>query len=667
MSSNALSARVAALVDEGRLHEAQSLCLAQFRRHHDDPEAWAVLARVNERLGEMEEVERCWREVLRLRPADRDAHYSIGVVCFHQDRLDEARAAFEQVLASTPSYAPAQLNLALVHMRQGQLRLGELLLRRAIRENPVWPEAYSNLGSVLWQLGVFDEAERSYRRAIELRPEYTVAYNNLAAFVSSRGRLTEAAQLYGRALSIRDDLLDAHYNLGVVLLQMGRAPEAVTAFRNVLSRNPAFSMAHSSLLYALNNAPDCMADMLAAEHQAWAARHEPKSVALPNYQNLQDPGRRLRVGYISADFRMHSVAFFLIPFFAEHDPTLFDVICYANVVQPDVMSGQLRRLASGWREIYGRPDDEVVDLIRSDGVDILVDLSGHTAGNRLGVFARRAAPVQVTYLGYPNTTGLESMDYRLTDAWADPEGCTEGYHTETLVRIPGGFLCYQPPACAPEVAPIPEVGVGHVTFGSFNAVPKIGQCVVAAWATLLNAIPSATLLLKNRSFSSAVARARYRALFGQHGIDPERVELISAAPTLEGHLGIYGRVDVGLDTFPYNGTTTTCEALWMGVPVVTVEGEVHAGRVGCSILSQVGLEELIARDVEGYVAIAVGLARDRERRLMLREGLRGRMRNSSLMDGEGFARRLEGCYRWMWRKWCDEVVGSALGPGGSDV
>jgi predicted O-linked N-acetylglucosamine transferase (SPINDLY family) len=378
----------------------------------------------------------------------------------------------------------------------------------------------------------------------------------------------------------------------------------------------------------------------------------PRASGEPPHPNHPDPERRLRVGYVSPDFREHSVSAFLDPVIAGHDRRWFEVFCYAEVVRPDDTTARFRGLSDGWCSTLGMTDGAVAGRIRDDGIDILVDLAGHTAGNRLRVFAERPAPVQVTWLGYPNTTGLSAMDYRLSDAVADPAGEADALHSETLVRLANGFLCFAPPADAPEVGETPALATGQVTFGSFNNLAKVTPDVVEAWADILNRIPNSRLVLKSRPLADEKTRERYLEMFGAHGVDPGRVELCSWIASKSGHLGAYERLDIGLDPFPYNGTTTTCEALWMGVPVVTLGGDRHAGRVGASILARVGLAGLVAETKADYVEQAVALAGDLDRLSALRGGLRSRMEKSPLCDAGGFARDIEAAYREMWRRVC---------------
>ncbi len=316
------------------------------------------------------------------------------------------------------------------------------------------------------------------------------------------------------------------------------------------------------------------------------------------------------------------------------------------------MTRELQRITDGWCSTVGKTDLEIARTIRADAIDVLVDLAGHTGSNRLRVFGCRPAPVQVTYLGYPDTTGLRSMDYRLTDAWADPPG-GESYHTEELVRLPGGFLCYSPAPGSPPVSEPPFLASGDITFGSFNNLAKLSPELLETWAAILKEVPGSRLLLKSKGFLGPGVRERYRRMLAVHGVDPARLELIPWSLTLEHHLMAYSRVDIALDTFPYNGATTSCEALWMGVPVITLRGQSHAGRVGTSLLQSLGMPELIAGNGAQYVTLATGLVRDRERLAGLRRGLRKRMAGSALCDARRLCREVEAAFRAMWRRWCE--------------
>ncbi len=428
---------------------------------------------------------------------------------------------------------------------------------------------------------------------------------------------------------------------------------AIASYRNALAIQPDYPTAYSNLLLALNYLPGKSQVELfqtALKFESTLADDAPQSQR--SFRNSREKDRVLRIGYVSPDFRMHSVAHFTRQLIGAHNRDQVEVFCYANVIKQDEITNELQMQADHWLSIVGMTDEDVADRIREQSIDILVDLAGHTADNRLAVFARKPAPVQATWLGYPATTGLAEMDYRLTDAIADPPGDADRWYTEKLIRLPHGFLCYQTDESHPPVAACPRLEQGHITFGSFNSLPKITPDVVRIWSRILKAIPDARLILKAKAFAYAPTRARYLQEFHQQGIAPDRLDLLGLIPGRGNHLSTYSRIDIGLDSFPYNGTTTTCEALWMGVPVICLCGDRHAGRVGASIMYQVNLPELVADSEDDYFDLACSLAADRQRLAVLRETLRAKMRASRLMDTEQFSRSLEKAYRDMWETWC---------------
>jgi predicted O-linked N-acetylglucosamine transferase (SPINDLY family) len=497
----------------------------------------------------------------------------------------------------------------------------------------------------------YDESASASRHAIELKPDYAGAYNNLGASLQALGRFEESVSALRRAIELKPDLAWAHNNLGVALLNLNRLDEADAAYRSAIHLKPGFAEADSNRLMCLNYLPDASGEALLPEHRAWDQRHASGFATLP-HANSRDPERRLRIGYVSGDLRRHSVAYSLIDVLTAHNGSDFEVFCYSTSATVDGMTERLRGASDHWRGLAGVSDDDAAAMVRDDAIDILIDLSGHTAGNRLLLFARKPAPVQVNWMGYPNTTGMAAMDYRLVDPITDPPGIAEAWASEALVRLQGGFLCYAPPPEAPEVAPPPSLASGAITFGSFNNPPKLSDPTIETWAGVLRRVPTARLLLKGRPFIDSAARALMQARFAGHGIGPERLILLGWTAGVGSHLEAYGQIDIGLDPFPYNGTTTTCEALWMGVPVVTLLGERHVARVGASLLSRVGLQDLIAEDPGQYIEIAAGLAQDSARLASLRQGLRHRVKARSLGDGLQFTPTLEAALRQMWRRWC---------------
>ena len=603
------------------------------------------------RAGRLEEAEALYRQVLAEDPGNADALHLAGVLAFQTGRPAEGLARIEAAIRIHPRVAPYHNNLGIILTRLGQPEQARECFQRALALDPGYAEAHNNLGDVLHGQGQLEQAAASYREALRLKPDYAEAHNNLGNALMEAGRPEEALEHLGRALELRPGWAEAHNNRGNACLKLAWLEEAMACYRRALELDPDCRAAHSALLYCLNCDPACEPEAVFAEHRRWGARYAAHSAG-PPYGNEPRPERRLRLGYLSPDFRAHSVAWFFEPVLAAHDRGDFEVLCYSKTVRPDAVTERLRRLADGWRDISRLSDEAAAQLVRADGVDILVDLAGHTAGNGLPVMARRPAPVQVTWLGYPNTTGLDAIDYRITDAVADPPGLTGGWHSEELVRLPGCFLCYQPPPGAPEPGALPARKNGYVTFGSFNSLLKVTRPALAAWAALLRAVPGSRLVLKSRPLAHRAARERVMAVLAAEGIGAERVELLGHAAESAEHLACYQRLDVALDTFPYHGTTTTCEALWMGVPVVVLEGRAHAARVGVSLLNSLGLSDWAVRSWEEYQALAARRAEDLDGLARLRTGLRARMRASPLLDARAFTRNLEDAYRRMWRRWC---------------
>ena len=644
--------------------------------------------------GRYQEACRSYRKGLELAPQVAAAHNNLGASLRHLGRDDEAVACFEQALAIDADLADAHVNLADVqrsrglvesaieHLRtaarvdagsvQARRALGQLLLdagrgadalacfREIAVIEPTSARAHYELGNALMADGRVDEAIDRFSQAVQLDGRDANAHVNLGYALSEARRYEEAGQCFSRALELDPELVEAHNNLGGILQMQGRLRPAMQAYERALGIAPNQFYVRSNYLTCLNYHEEADPTEVFAAHRDWAER---LAATLPAAERPApanpDPERALRIGYVSADFRFHSVAFFMSALLEAHDRDRVETFCYANVPEPDSNTERLIALADHWRDVAPLDDDEMAALIRRDSIDVLVDLSGHTVGNRLAVFARRPAPIQVTYLGYPNTTGLTAMDYRLTDEITDPEGGSEHLHSEQPIRLPNGFLCYQPLPTAPDVrAREPD---RPITFASFNELLKITPPMVAAWCRILERTPGSRLLVKGTTLADEGTRRRVAERFVEHGIQEGRLELIGRTPTLESHLELYNRVDIGLDTYPYNGTTTTCEALWMGVPVVSLAGHVHASRVGLSLLKKVGLDDLVTDDIDAYVDIAAELAADAGRRRELRAELRDRMAASRLMDAEGFTRDLENVFRQMWRRVCADAAAGEPG------
>ena len=554
---------------------------------------------------------------------------------------------------STQRRLEETLETAAALHRGGDLESAESAYRVVLELVPDHPDALHLLGTIAHQRRDEEQAVELITRAIAQRPDTAIYHNSLGAALERLLRLSESIDHYRRAIALDPSYAEAWTNLGIALQRQSRLAGAAAAYRHALEVDPGNRSTHSHLLFCLSHTSDCDPETFAREHSRWAERHADGRAPVGDFQGREfDPDRRLRIGYVLPDFRHHPVASFIEPLLEAHDRDAFEVVCYADVARPDEVTKRLRSLADRWVDSRDRSDDEFAGQVYVDEIDILVDLAGHTRDHRLLAFARRPAPVQATYLGYANTTGLAAIDYRITDAWADPPGMTEHLHSEELARLPHGFLCYGPPPYAPPSPERPRREPGRVVFGSFNKASKLTPEVIALWSPLLRELPEARIVLKSVSFSDAAAQDDYYDRFAEHGVAAGRVELLPPVVAPAEHLATYERVDIALDPFPYGGATSTCEALWMGTPVVTLAGLSHAGRVGVSLLHAVGLDELIAGSTDGYVAIAKALALDPDRLAGLHGSLRERMRGSPLCDAARSARDLEDAYRAMWRRRC---------------
>jgi protein O-GlcNAc transferase len=569
--------------------------------------------------GDLDRAEHLFRDILKLHPENVTALHFIGVICYQRKEYDTSIEYIQKALRIAPDYS----------------------------------DAYNNLGIILQEIGRLDEAIASYLNAVKLNPHFFRAYYNLGTAFKEKGQIDQAIIHYQQAIQLYPDFAEAYNKLGNALQDMGRLEEADECYRHAMRLKPGCSPYFDNLLYMMNYDSRYNAQTLFSEHLAFAEKFEkPLASAIISHKNTYSKGQRIKIGYVSPDFRRHSVASFVDPILAAHRHEQFEIFCYSDVLGPDTITKRLQTYADQWRDIAGKSDEKAAELIRNDGIDILIDLAGHTGGNRLLLFARKPAPVQISWLGYPATTGLSAMDFKIVDGYTDPPGMTEPYYTEELIRLPESFLCYQPEKDSPGVGPLPALSSGHVSFGSFNYFPKVSPETAALWSAILNALPNARLIMKSRNFSDAKARENALGIFTRQGLSADRIELLSSVPSFTEHLNMYNRIDIALDTFPYNGTTTTCEALWMGVPVVTLTGQTHASRVGTSILSNVGLSDFIANSPEEYLQIAIGLANDIPRLRSVRVNVRNRMLGSAVMDAKRFTGNLEQCYRLIWERSC---------------
>jgi len=647
-----------ALRDRGQPEESAAECLQALRLKPNFPEAYNNLGNALRDQARLDEAIAAYRRAIELKPSFPKAHNNLGIALRDQCHLGEAAASCRRAIELQPDFAEAHSSLGNALRDQGELDAAVAAYRRALQLDPNFAEAHNNLGNALRERKHVAEAIAAYQRALELKPEFPEAHNNLGVALLVEGRLDEAVAACRRALELKSDFAEAHINLGAALRDRGQSDEAIAAYRRALQMKPEDVCAHSNLVHALHFHPDHDASTISGEQQRWNRQFsDPLKPFLQPHANAPDPARSLRIGYVSPDFRDHPVGRFLLPLFEGHDRERFELFCYSGTLRPDWLTERLRALATpardaspsaGWRVTLGVSDSRLADMIRADGVDILVDLAQHTGGNRLPVFARQPAPVQVSWLGYPGSTGLPGIGFRLTDARMDPPGELPPGSTDEPVRLPDCWCCYDPAGESPEINALPALSANAVTFGSLNNFTKVNEYVLTRWARILEAVKRSRLLMFCPEGS---ARERVRAFFGSRGIATNRVEFAGLASRWN-YLLLYHRIDIALDPFPYNGMTTTCDALWMGVPVLTLPKEMPASRAGLSLLSTIGLGELVASSEENYVQIAVDLAGNLPRLAHLRATLRPRMQSSPLMDAPRFTRNVESAYRSIWQRWC---------------
>ncbi len=634
----------------GRRDEAASLLREAAALAPDDPEVLNNLGSVLREERQLEEAIVCHHRALRLQAEFPEAWCNLGNALYDYGRLDEAELSFRTALTQRPAFPSALVNFGNVLRRRGRAEEAIACYRKALELDPGIAFAHNNLGTALKTLGRWQEAIVAYRRALELEPGSAIAHYNLGNVLKEAGEAAEAERLLLQALALNPALAEAHLNLGNLRKEQGRLDEAMICYSRAVAARPDYAAAHANLLFTLAYVDGLSQARIFELHRDWGRRHA-QGLARRDHANERDPERRLRIAYVSPDLRTHAVAMFIEPVLRHHDRAQVEVHAYAEVAQPDAVTQRLQGLCDVWRSTVGLTDEQVAALIRADGIDVLIDLAGHTANGRLLALARKPAPVQVEYLGYPATTGIEAMDWRLTDAVAEPVGQRETFYTERLYRLPHSLWCYQPFADMGEVSPSPAQARGYVTFGSFNNYAKVGPRVVALWAAVLKAVPTARLVMI--TVPQGEAQAALWARFESLGVARERVLLHDRLGRSE-YVALFGQVDVALDPFPCNGGTTTCDALWMGVPVVALRGETFLSRASLSVLAASGLEALAAADEAAYVELCRRLACDVEALSALRAGLRPQLAASPLLDAAGFTRDLEAAYRAMWRTWCSE-------------
>lgn len=644
----------------------------------------------------------CYEKAALQRPMYAEAYCNMGVIYKNRGDLDAAIACYERCLAVSPNFEIAKNNMAIALTDlgtkvklEGDIHQGIAHYKKALLYNWHYADAMYNLGVAYGELLKFDMAIVMYELALHFNPHCAEACNNLGVIYKDRDNLDKAVECYQMALSIKPSFSQSLNNLGVVYTVQGKMDAAASMIEKAIMANPAYAEAYNNLgvlhrdagnimlaieayerclqidpdsrnagqnrLLAMNYIYEGEDDKLYIAHREWGKRFMNLYPRYTTWDNPKDPERQLVIGYVSPDYFTHSVSYFIEAPLACHDYSNYKVVVYSAVVKADAKTHRFRErvLKKGglWRDIYGIDEKKVASIVREDKVDILVELTGHTANNKLGLMACRPAPVQATWIGYPNTTGLPTIDYRFTDSLADPLE-TRQKHVEELVRLPGCFLCYTPSPEAGPVVETPALSNGFITFGSFNNLAKITPRVLRVWAKILCAIPTSRLVVKCKPFCCDSVRQRFLSTLENLGLESLRVDLLPLILLNHDHMQAYSLMDISLDTFPYAGTTTTCESLYMGVPCVTMAGSVHAHNVGVSLLHQVGLTNLIAQTEDEYVSKALELASNIPLLSSLRMCLRERMLKSKISDGHNFVHGLESTYRKLWHRYCEGDVPS---------
>jgi len=678
--ANELSRQAMALYNSRHLQEAKKLFWSICNADMQNVQSWMMTGIICGELGEYDEAVSCMRHVIKLQPNNAQAHYALGNVLHMQGKQKKAVPALERAVRLSPNYAAAWGLLGAINTSLGNMSKAVLQYKRAVELRPDLADLYMRLADVLSKSGKYKDAvsiylelgKKSYdqgrpkdaimiyTKAIEIDPDNDVLYSNMGHMYQSIGDLDKAEASLSKASNLNPHSSGMLNNMGNVAKAQGRIAEAEDYFRRAIEIDPSDHKTHSNLLLCLQSKPDYDRVEIFHEHIRWAKLHTSSIKACSSYRNQPDPDRKLRIGYVSPDLRTHAVGYLVEPILANHDPGQYEIFCYAEVSAPDNFTKRLRSMTHAWRSTCNMSDSQLVAKIRSDEIDILVDLAGHTNNNRLKVFAYKPAPVQVSYLGYSDTTGMSSIDYRLTDEVTDPAG-DEIYYSENVYYLRNGFSCYAPPAGTPEISRLPAGVAKAVTFACLNNLYKINPSVLDLWSRILHNVPASRMIIFRHVLKGKARDNLYRE-FEKRGIDGKRVDLQSELPAEYyqkyphgiWHMGLFDKIDIMLDTFPRDSHVIACEALWMGVPIVTLYGGRHSGRICASVLTAVGLPELIASTPDEYLNIAAHLANNLDELELIRKELRDRMKNSSLCDAGSFTKILEEAYRDMWARWCSD-------------
>jgi predicted O-linked N-acetylglucosamine transferase (SPINDLY family) len=642
----------AILRSDRRLHESLEALQHAVANAPENPEYLYNLATALVALDRGPEAIGLLKQVILKAPNFVAAHYEMGRALERGGNASEAIESYKRALAFEPGFVPAWRHIGMAMASQRRFPEAINFLRRAAERAPDDVRVQMSLAQTFEAAQQLQSAFDAFMKVVQLQPDNLEAHCGLATVLGDAQMTDQSIQQFQRALAIHPNHLPALFGLARALVRLGRADEAIPMYRQVIALKPAQSDIHSNLLYAMQLSDSVTPEQLLAEHTRWAEQFaSPLANRIPAHANDRSPDRGLRIGYVSPDLHNHPVGAFMLPILMCHDRRQFHITCYSNSWTEDLTTARLRAASQAWHVTADWTNERLAEQIMNDRIDILVDLAQHTNGNRVLLFAQKPAPVQVTYLGYPGTTGLKTFDARLGDPYIDPPGQTERFYSEPIARLAESYWCFTPVAEAPAVNPLQASTRMPVTFGCLNKLAKSSPSALRLWASILRVVPGSRLLLNAPEGS---CRKRVGEIFNNADVDPARIEFVAKQPFAD-YLATFKRIDIGLDPFPHNGGTTTCQALWMGVPVVTLAGAAGVQRSGVSLLTSAGLPELIATSPEQYRQIAVGLARDLPRLAELRANLRTRMAASPLMNTPRFVKNLEGVFRSLWRNWCNRT------------
>jgi len=651
------------LLDRGDAQEALAAFTKAAQYKPDSAGAHFNMGAAYVRLDRHEAAISAYRQALMLKPDFAEAEMALGAALEEQGDDEEAMRSYRRALEIDPGYAAAQDKLAYLLVRLDQFDEAAVCFRQILGRDPHNVNALNSLGLILNLKGQLQEAANQYRLAVKLKPDFLAAHGNLGNVLMDMNKFEEASASYHRVLELDPDSADAYNNLGSAFKDLGDLGKALESYRKAMTLKPDLAIAHSNLLMVQNYLSEQPPETLLEEARRFgetAARLAPPPEPL---SNSPIPDKCLRIGFVSADLSAHPVGYFvesILAALAAGTSGRLELFAYSNSSKSDEVTARIKSYLRGWHPVHDQPDEPMAQRIRDDRIDILIDLSGHTGGNRLPVFARRPAPVQISWLGYFATTGLATIDYLVADPWTLPSAL-ESQFTEKILRLPQTRLCFTAPTLDLGTATPPVLANGYVTFACFNALPKINDAVVALWARILHAVPGSRLHLMASQLNEASNRQTTLERFTAHGIEAARL-LIQGPVPRDKYLQTYHRVDIALDPFPFTGGTTTAEALWMGVPVLTLAGNTFVSRQGVGLLMNAGLPEWIADDTDDYVKRAVAHAGDLQKLSALRSGLRSQVLASPIFDAPRFARHFEAALRDVWQKWCEQNTSPSSAP-----